>query len=66
MHGLLKINDELFTIKRITNLQCESLASKWNNISPKYKTFKKNERLYFCELVEELIPIEEDLETPIN
>lgn len=67
MYGILKIGDEKYQIVRATNLLYEVLASEWNELSPEHKTFKKDERLYFCKLVEEATIEEEskDLENPI-
>ena len=64
MHNVIKINGDLFFIKRAMSDRYEKLASEWNNLSPKHKTFKQNNKLFFCELIEELTIIEENVDTP--
>ena len=74
MHNVLKIGDDLFLVKRRISIIYEPLASEWNEISPNYRTFKKNNDLYLCELVEDAIieenviveeAVVENLENPI-
>ncbi len=57
--GIIKINDDLFLIKRIMSDSYESLGPDWNQISPNHKTFKKDGKLFFCELIEIIEEIEE-------
>jgi hypothetical protein len=58
---MIKVNDELFLIKRITNELYERFASLWNEISIDHKTFKKEGRMYFCERIEEAQVIEDNI-----
>jgi hypothetical protein len=61
MEQMIKVNDELFLIKRTTNELYERFASLWNKISINHKTFKKDGRMYFCELIEEAQIIEDNI-----
>ena len=63
--GIIKVNDELFTVKRTTNLNYESLAPEWRSISPNHRMFKQNDRLFFCELIEEIEFAEDIVGNPI-
>lgn len=71
---MIKVNDSLFLIKLILNEAYDILGSEWNQILPGYKTFKKDGKVFFCEVVEELefvdieLAVEEDnniVENPI-
>jgi hypothetical protein len=61
MEQIIKVNDELFLIKRITNEIYERFASLWNETSIDHKTFKKDGRMYFCERIEEAQIIEDSI-----
>ena len=61
MEQIIKVNDDLFLIKRITNELYERFASLWNEMSINHKTFKKDGRMYFCELIEEAQIIEDNI-----
>lgn len=61
-HPLLKVNDELFIIKKILDVSYESLGTEWNALSPLNKTFKKDNKVFFCELIEEIEFAIEDVE----
>jgi hypothetical protein len=61
MNQIIKVNNELFLIKRITNEMYEKAASTWNEMSINHKTFKKEGQMYFCELIEEAQIIEENI-----
>jgi hypothetical protein len=61
MEQMIKVNDELFLIKRATNELYERFASLWNEISINHKTFKKDSRMYFCERIEEAQIIEDSI-----
>lgn len=63
---MIKVNDDLFLVHRTMSEGYESLGPEWNKISPLYRTFKQNGRLFFCELVEEIEIIEEPVENPTN
>jgi hypothetical protein len=62
---IVKINDELLIIKHVVNGGSEELAHEWNAINPLNKTFKKEDKMYFCESVEEATVIEDNVGTPI-
>jgi hypothetical protein len=61
MEQMIKVNDELFLIKRATNELYERFASLWNEMSVNHKTFKKEGRMYFCERIEEAQIIEDNI-----
>jgi hypothetical protein len=58
MNQIIKVNDDLFLVKRIVGEHYEQFAPLWNEISPNHKTFKKNNQMYFCEIIEEANIIE--------
>jgi hypothetical protein len=53
MNELIRVNDEMFLVRRKTGNLYEKFAHAWNDISPSHKTFKKDGYMYFCELIEE-------------
>jgi hypothetical protein len=59
MNQIIKINDDLFLVKRITGEHYTNYAFLWNELSNNHKTFKKDNQIYFCEILEEAI-IEEN------
>jgi len=61
INQIIKANDDLFLIRRITNEYYERFASLWNETSINHKTFKKDGRMYFCELIEEAQIIENNI-----
>jgi hypothetical protein len=61
MEQIIKVNNELFLIKRATNELYERFASLWNEMSIYHKTFKKDGRMYFCERIEEAQIIEDNI-----
>ena len=63
---MIKVNEDLLLIKLIMDVEYEPLAPEWNKISPLYRTFKKENKLFFCELIEEIETIEDTVENPIN
>lgn len=58
---LIRVNDDLFLIKRTTGEYYEKFASLWNEMSVEHKTFKKDGRMYFCERIEEAQIIEDSI-----
>ena len=66
MPNIIKINDELFIVRRNMSADYEPLGPELNKISPLYRTFKQGDRLFFCELVEEAEIVEEVVGDPIN
>lgn len=53
MNQIIKINDELFLVKRITGEHYGQFAHLWNELSSNHRTFKKENQMYFCEVIEE-------------
>ena len=47
-------------------VEYESLAPEWNKISPLHRTFKREDKLFFCELVEEAEIVDETVENPVS
>lgn len=64
--GMIKVNDDLLLIKHTMNVGYESLAPEWNKISPLYRTFKREDKLFFCEIIEDAIVIEETVGNSVN
>lgn len=64
--GMIKVNDDLLLIKHTMNVGYEPLAPEWNKISSLHRTFKREDKLFFCELIEEAITVEETVENPVN
>lgn len=58
MNQIIKINDELFLVKRITGEHYGPFAPQWNELSSTHRTFKKDNQMYFCELIEDANIIE--------
>ena len=56
---IIRVNDELFLVKHMTGLHYESAAKEWNNIDSNNRSFKQNNMMYFCEIIEEANIIEE-------
>lgn len=61
MEQIIKVNEDLFIIKRITSEYYEQFATIWNEMSEEHKTFKKDGRMYFCERIEEAQIIEDNI-----
>lgn len=61
---MIRINDDLFLVRKIMSEEYEVLGSEWNEISPLYKTFKQNGRIFFCELIENVETIDDIVENP--
>ncbi len=59
MPNIIKINDELFIVRRTMSAEYEILGPEWNKISPLHRTFKQNDRLFLCELIEDVEVINE-------
>jgi hypothetical protein len=66
MNNIIKINDELFLVKYIFKDEYEKLAFEWNHITPENRAFKKEGKLYLCEIIQEAIIIEDDVDTTLN
>lgn len=66
MPNIIRINGDLYIVRRNMSAEYESLGPEWNQISPLHKTFKQNDRLFFCELIEEAEIVEEVVENPTN
>ena len=66
MPNIIRINGDLLIVRRNMSAEYESLGPEWNKISPLHKTFKQNDRLFFCELIEEAEIIEETVGNSTN
>jgi len=45
----IRVNEDLLMVKRVMAVEYESLAPEWNKISPLHRTFKREDKLFFCE-----------------
>ena len=62
---LIRVNDDLLLIKRIMGEPYVELNKDWNQISPLNRTFKKDNKVFFCELIEDIEFTVENVENPI-
>jgi hypothetical protein len=62
----IRVNEDLLMVKRVMAVEYESLAPEWNKISPLHRTFKREDKLFFCELVEEAEIVDETVENPVS
>jgi hypothetical protein len=62
--GMLKIGDSLYLVRYILSEDYDAVAQEWNKMSELNKTFKRDSKMYFCELIEEAI-IDENVDNPI-
>lgn len=60
MTNIINVNGELFLIKMSVKDEYEQLAFEWNKIGPERRSFKKDGRLYLCEVIEEATLVEEE------
>jgi hypothetical protein len=63
---LIRVNDDLLIVKRVMDEAYTELGKEWNKISPLNRTFKKDNKVFFCELVEEAETIEETVENSVD
>jgi hypothetical protein len=61
--GMLKIGDSLYLVRHILSEDYDAVAQEWNKMSELNKTFKRDNKMYFCELIEDAI-IDESVDTP--
>ena len=61
--GMLKIGDSLYLVRYILNEDSDTVAQEWNKMSELNKTFKKDNKMYFCELIEDAI-IDKNVDNP--
>jgi hypothetical protein len=61
---MLKIGDSLYLVRHILSEDYDAVAQEWNKMSELNKTFKRDSKMYFCELIEEAI-IDENVDNPI-
>lgn len=72
MNNIINIGEELFLIKMTLRDEHEQLALEWNRIGSEKRSFKKDGRLYLCEVIEEATiiedkeVIEENVDTTLN
>jgi hypothetical protein len=62
--GMLKIGDSLYLVRHILSEDYDAVAQEWNKMNELNKTFKRDSKMYFCELIEEAI-IDENVDNPI-
>jgi len=60
---MLKIGDSLYLVRYILNEDSDTVAQEWNKMSELNKTFKKDNKMYFCELIEDAI-IDKNVDNP--
>lgn len=60
MTNIINVNGELFLIKLSVKDEHEQLAFEWNKIGPERRSFKRDGRLYLCEVIEEATIVEEE------
>lgn len=60
MTNIIEVNGELFLIKMSIKDEHEQLAFEWNKIGPERRSFKRDGRLYLCEVIEEATIVEEE------
>ena len=66
--GMLKIGDSLYLVRHILSEDYDAVAQEWNKMSELNKTFKRDSKMYFCELIEDAIVetvVDEDVDNPI-
>ena len=72
MNNIIRVGEELFLVKHNIRDEYEELALEWNKISSEKRSFKKDGRLYLCEVIEEATiikdeeVIEENVDTTSN
>ena len=65
---MLKIGDSLYLVRYILSEDYDAAAQEWNKMSELNKTFKRDNKMYFCELIEDAIVetvVDEDVDNPI-
>jgi hypothetical protein len=60
MTNLINVNGELFMVKMSVRDEHEQLAFEWNKIGPEKRSFKRDGRLYLCEVIEEATIVKEE------
>jgi len=60
MTNIVNIGDELFIIRHNLRDEYEQLAFEWNKIGPERRSFKRDGRLYLCEVIEEATIVKEE------
>lgn len=65
MNNIIRVGEELFLVKYNIRDEYNELALEWNKIGPEKRSFKRDGRLYLCEVIEEatIIENEEDVDT---
>lgn len=57
---VIRIGDDLLTVKYTANVSYEPVAKEWNALSEYNRSFKQGNLMYFCEMIEEANIIEEE------
>ena len=60
MNNIIRVGEELFLVKINLRDEYEELALEWNRTGHEKRSFKKDGRLYLCEVVEEATIIENE------
>jgi hypothetical protein len=60
INNIVSIGEELFLIKYNLRDEYEQLAFEWNKIGPERRSFKRDGRLYLCEVIEEATIVKEE------
>lgn len=66
MYGIINVGTERYQVKRTSGMSLSPMVSEWNSISPAYLTLSDGNQLYFCELIEDAIVVEEEIKTEIQ
>lgn len=61
--NIIEVKDNLFKVKKIVPIRDETkdhnkISAAWTELNPLNKLFKKDNNLFFCELIEEAIIID--------
>jgi hypothetical protein len=60
VNNIIRVGEELFLVKYNLRDEYGDLALEWNKIGPERRSFKKDGRLYLCEVIEEATIIEDE------
>jgi hypothetical protein len=60
VNNIIRVGEELFLVKYNLRDEYGDLALEWNKIGSERRSFKKDGRLYLCEVIEEATIIEDE------
>jgi hypothetical protein len=60
VNNIIRVGEELFLVKHNIRDEYNELALEWNKIGPEKRSFKRDGRLYLCEVIEEATIIEDE------